>query len=78
MAKFNLEYIKNRRMELGLSTAAVAEKLGFKNPSVYWKYENGQYKFRAEIIPALADILQCKPENFFDNLSAETEREAAQ
>ena len=65
MAKFNLEFIKMRRQELGISTEQMAQSLGFQNYSTYWKYENGQYKFRAEMIPLLAKILQCEPQNFF-------------
>lgn len=63
--KFSLEFIKNRRIELGLSTARVAQLAGFSNSSLYWKYENGVYKFNAETLPALAKALQCEPENFF-------------
>ena len=65
MTKFNLEFIKNRRKQLGLSVANVSKRLGFKNSSVYWKHENGVHKFKAEMIPLLAQILQCKPQNFF-------------
>ena len=65
MTKFNLEFIKNRRKQLGLSAASVSEMLGFKNSSAHWKHENGVHKFKAETIPLLAKILQCKPQNFF-------------
>lgn len=65
MAKFNLEFIKNRRKELGITTTEMAQALGFKNSSTYWKHENGRHKFKAEMIPLLAKILQCEPQNFF-------------
>lgn len=65
MAQFNLEFIKARRQELGISTEEMAKVLGFQNYSTYWKYENGQYRFKADMIPALANILQCEPQNFF-------------
>ena len=52
-----------------------SEKMGFKNPSVYWKYEQGRHKLKAEMIPLLADILQCDPKNFFAYQSAKTEQE---
>lgn len=65
MAKFNLEFIKSRRQELGITTARMAEALGFKNPSTYWKHENGQHKFKADAIPLLAKLLKCQPQNFF-------------
>lgn len=65
MKKFSLDEIKKRRQELNLTTSDVANLLGFKNASVYWKYENGQYKFNAEILPLLAKVLKCEPEHFF-------------
>ena len=65
MAQFNLEFIKARRQELGISTEEMAKVLGFQNYSTYWKYENGQYRFKADMIPVLANILQCEPQNFF-------------
>lgn len=43
----------------------VANKLGFKNASTYHKYETGEYSFRADMLPKLADILDSKIENFF-------------
>ena len=65
MAKFNLKFIKKRREELGITLAAMAQALGFKNQSTYWKHENGRHKFKAETIPLLAKILRCEPQNFF-------------
>ena len=65
MAKFNLDFIKSRRQQLGLSIADVSEFMGFKNSSVYWKHENGVHKFKADMLPLLAKILQCEPQNFF-------------
>lgn len=65
MAKFDLDFIKERRQKLGISTEEMAHSLGFQNYSTYWKYENGQYRFKADMIPVLAKILQCEPQNFF-------------
>ena len=65
MLKFNLEFIKSRRQELGITAATMAHELGFKNTSTYWKHEKGHHKFKAESLPLLAKILQCKPQNFF-------------
>lgn len=65
MSTLNLDYIKRRRNELGLSQAYMAQKLGFSNSSVYWKYERGIYKFNADILPALSKILDCNIKNFF-------------
>lgn len=62
---FNLEFIKKRRKELGLSSSTVAKRMGFSDPSVYWKYESGNYKWKADMLPQLAKILNCKIQNFF-------------
>ena len=65
MSTLNLDFIKSRRTELGLSQSYMADKLGFSNSSVYWKYERGIYKFNAEMLPALAKVLKCNSQNFF-------------
>lgn len=77
MAKFNLQAIADRRKQLGISTANMAEKLNMPNPSVYWKYEHGKYKFRAEDLPKLADVLKCSVSRFYARDSAETEHNPA-
>lgn len=65
--KLDLEYIKSRRVELGVSSQTMADELGFKDASTYWKYENGEYKLRADMLPKIAKILKCRIENFFAN-----------
>lgn len=65
MAEFNLQAIAERRLQLGLSSAMMAEKLGMPNQSVYWKYEHGKYKFRAEDLPKLAAALKCSVSRFY-------------
>lgn len=71
--EFNLAYIAARRKELRLTIYDMAKALGFSNGSVYWKYENGVYKLNAEILPKLAEILQCGIENFYAETLSETE-----
>lgn len=65
MKKLNYKFIKARRLEKRMSLQEVANKLGFKNASTYLKYENGYYSFKAEMLPKLANVLECKIENFF-------------
>nr|WP_243895828.1 helix-turn-helix transcriptional regulator [Paenibacillus sp. F411] len=60
-----MEFVKQRRLELGLSLQDLAESLGFKNASTYMKYEEGSYSFKANQLPALANKLECRIENFF-------------
>ena len=59
---FNLLYIVNRRKQLNFSQAQV---LGFANASVYHKYETGEYKLKAEMLPMLAKALKCDVKKFF-------------
>lgn len=63
--ELDLGFIKSRRIKLELTLQNVAEQLGFKNASTYLKYENGDYLFRANMLPKLASVLDCKVENFF-------------
>lgn len=66
MRYLNLQFIKNRRIELGKSQQELAESLGMKNASTYLKYENGTYLFKAEQLPVLAKSLECKITDFFN------------
>ena len=77
MAIFNLQAIVERRSKLGLSSAAVAKKLGMTE-SAYWKYEHGQYKFRAEDLPKLAVALKCSVSRFYANDGSKIEQNSAQ
>ncbi len=67
MDLLDLNFIKRRRSELGISQQKMAEILGFKNASTYLKYEKGMYAFKAEMIPILAKALNCEIGNFFKN-----------
>ncbi len=69
--EFNLEFIKARRKEMGMTLQEMAEALGMKNSSNYMKYENGDYAFRAAHLPVLAEKFKCEVENFFDPNFAE-------
>lgn len=63
----DLDFIKKRRLELGKSAQEMALDLGFKDGSTYWNYENGNYRLKADMLPRLAEILDCTIENFFTN-----------
>lgn len=69
--RVNLNYVKHRRLKLGLSLQDMAESLGFKNASTYMKYEEGVYSFKANHLPMLANKMKCKIENFFEDNFAE-------
>lgn len=63
--ELDLSFIKRRREELGYSLGEMAEKMGFSNASVYYKYEKGTSRLRAEHLPALAFLLKCKISDFY-------------
>ena len=73
MRKLNLEFIKKRREEIGLTLQEMAEALGFKNASTYLKYEKGDYCFKGDHLPIVAHKLGCKLDDlFFGNCFAKT------
>ena len=74
MKLFDLKAIENRRRMLRISRKDMAQRLSLSNESVYWKYEKGDYKFKAETLPKLAAILQCEPQYFFTDQSSNLEQ----
>lgn len=65
MNNLDLQAIKQRRKQAGYSMSRMAESLGMANASVYWKYENGVYAFKADHLPQLAQVLMCEITVFF-------------
>ncbi|WP_292017396.1 MULTISPECIES: helix-turn-helix domain-containing protein [unclassified Megasphaera] len=65
MTTVDLDYIKKRREELGITQAQMAKELGLSNPSGYNHYENGNRKFTAALMPIMAKILQCPMEKLY-------------
>ncbi|PFF75840.1 transcriptional regulator [Bacillus cereus] len=65
MEKLNLDFIQNRRLELEITLLELARVLGFKNASTYMKYEKGNYTFKANHLPVIAKVLDCKIEDLF-------------
>ena len=73
--KLNLDFIRRRRLEKKLTLQEMAELMGFKNASTYMKYEKGDYSFKAEQLPALANVLGCEIDNiFFENEISKIEK----
>lgn len=65
MQQLNLEKIKKRRLELNLTLKDMTKPLNLKTASNYQKYENGDYKLKAYMLPALAKALNVNIEYFF-------------
>lgn len=65
MQSINLTFIKTRRKELGLTLQQMSDSLGFKKATTYSNYENGDRIMKANMLPTLAQILQCDIMDFF-------------
>ncbi len=64
------QQMKTRRQELGLSRAALAERLGL-SPSAISNYENGISSPKEEVLLRLFDVLEVEPNYLFqDSFSA--------
>lgn len=61
----NLKFIRTRREDLRVTEAEVAKAFGMKASSHYYKYESGEYQFRANMLPTLAIMLRCSIDDFF-------------
>jgi transcriptional regulator with XRE-family HTH domain len=73
MKQVNLVLIRSRRKEMKITLQEMADTLGFRNASNYYKYEKGEYKFDASHIPVVAKKLKLKMnEIFFDQNFAKT------
>jgi transcriptional regulator with XRE-family HTH domain len=65
MKKVNLKFISQRRNEMKITLQEMATTLGFKNASTYMKYEIGDYAFKADHMPKMAQRLGCEIEDLF-------------
>lgn len=66
---FNLEYIRARRQELGITQTQMAEALNIGAPA-YNKCENGKQRFTVDQLPILAKVLFCKIKDFYKEVKA--------
>lgn len=65
--ELDLERIKSRRNDLEIPLQEMADALGLKNASSYYKYEKGDYKFNADQLPVICAKLKLRlNEIFFD------------
>lgn len=61
----NLQLIKNKREEYGYTLQEMAETLGLKTRSDYFKRENGDTRFKTVELPILSKKLHIPISNFF-------------
>jgi transcriptional regulator with XRE-family HTH domain len=67
MYNLNLEFLRERRLELNISLQEMADRMGFKHAATYMKYEKGIYSFKANHVPMLAIQLKSPVEDLFLN-----------
>jgi transcriptional regulator with XRE-family HTH domain len=67
MYNLNLDFIKERRLELNINLQEMADRMGFKHASTYMKYEKGIYSFKANHVPLLAIELKSPLDDLFLN-----------
>lgn len=63
--KINLSFIKNRRISLGITLQEMANLVGMTSKENYYRYESGQYAFKADDIPKLQQALNTDKESLF-------------
>jgi len=73
LVQLDLDFIKKKRIKLGLSLQEMANRMGFKNGSTYLKYEQGSYSFKADHLPTLSLELDCNIADFFTQNVAKIE-----
>lgn len=61
----NLQLIQKKRKEQGYSLQEMADLLGLKTRSEYFKRENGDYRFKSVELPVLAKALKVPMSYFF-------------
>ncbi|WP_367333609.1 helix-turn-helix domain-containing protein [Limosilactobacillus sp.] len=61
----NLQLIKNKREEYGYTLQEMAETLGLKTRSDYFKRENGDTRFKTVELPILSKKLHIPISDFF-------------
>ncbi len=59
-------YIRERRIKMGLTQTEVANKLGISQQA-YGRYELGKREPEFKFIMQISEILDFKPGDFFDN-----------
>lgn len=65
MGAVDLNFIAQRRRLLGLTQKEMAKRIGLNSAPAYNKYEKGVYKFNADTIPLLANVLDCPISDIF-------------
>jgi len=61
----NLNFIKQRRKDLGLTQQQMAKAIGLATSEKYSRRENGKYKFQVNELPILAKKLRVPIKNLY-------------
>lgn len=65
MGSIDLDSIKKRRKEMGITLQEMAETLGYSDASSYYRYERGIYHFDASQLPVICEKLKLKMNDIF-------------
>lgn len=65
MFQVDLQLIKESRKKKGYSIQDISDRMGFSDKSKYYRRETGEYNFRSEEIPLVAEILGIPIEKIF-------------
>ncbi|MGR3742146.1 XRE family transcriptional regulator [Companilactobacillus sp. DQM5] len=66
----DLNFLRKRRKELGLSSIDMSKALKLKSPDKYLRRESGVYRFQSNEIPTLAYKLEIPIEKIFKKNNA--------
>lgn len=64
MLQFNVKLIEARRKKLGMTIEDMADKVGMSTTS-YFRYEKGESRIKADMLPAFAEALKVSISRFF-------------
>lgn len=73
MVEVNLQLIKQARLEKGYTLQDMADLMGFKNKTKYYRREVGEYNFKAEELPMISNLLNIPLKKIFTQNVSKTE-----
>lgn len=65
MKEIDLDFLKRKRIESKLTLTDMAETFGLKDASGYYRYETGETRLKADMLPVLANLFKCDIKNFY-------------
>ena len=63
--QINIQLIKNKRLEKGYTLLQMANSLGLKGKTDYFRRESGETKFKSEELPIVCEVLDIDLKKIF-------------